>query len=209
MNNNRTIELKPLPYSYTDLEPYVSEQALRVHHIRHLGGYTKKLNEMLAQIIPSVSGPLSSLYACAHKLHEDPERLRFLIGAVYNHNLYFSLLSPPENDAIRRPEGDLLSAIERSFGSFERFSIEFADEATAIQGSGWTYLCKDKRGRAVILSVKDHDVPNLSVYTPVAVIDMWEHAYYLDYQNKRAEYVENILNHIINWNFAIQNLNNF
>ena len=201
MENNRKINLNPLPYSYADLEPYVSEQTMKVHHIRHLGGYTKALNEMLSKINSGINAPLSTLYTYAHKLHSDPERLRFLIGAVYNHNLYFSLLSPPQNDAITRPGGELLEAIEKGFASFEKFTIEFASKAISTQGSGWTYRCKDKKGNARIISVKNHDIPNLAAYSPIAVIDMWEHAYYLDHLDRRRDYVTDYFR-IINWKLS-------
>ena len=202
MKEHYKFTLKPLPYRYYDIEPYISEQTMKQHHIRHLGGYIISLNSMLERMPQYQSMSLTELYSVASKASSQSARnLRFLCGAVYNHNLFFSLLSPTYNDAIRHPSSTLAEAISDSFGSFENFMTQFRDASLSIKGAGWMWLCRDSRGRAVLAATQNHDIPHPQKLVPIILLDMWEHAYYLDNLDKKKDYVENFFR-IINWQLA-------
>jgi len=201
MKEHYKFTLKPLPYGYYDIEPYISEQTMKQHHVRHLGGYVSSLNSLIEENPQYSNMSLTELYNCAPKVQQIGGKMRFLSGAVYNHNLFFSILCPACNDAITAPSGALHDALKRDFGSFERFTVEFRNAAESLRGSGWVNLCKDSKSRARIVTVQNHDRPRICEYTPIILLDMWEHAYYLDYLDRKKEYVENFFR-IINWRLA-------
>ena len=201
MKEHYKFSLKPLPYGYYEIEPYISEQTMKQHHIRHLGGYVNSLNALIEEYPQYSNLSLTELYLSAHKMQHIGEKMRFLSGAVYNHNLFFSILCPTYNDAITAPSGALYDALTREFGSFDQFAVAFRDAANALRGSGWVNLCRDHRNRPRIVTVQNHDRPVISEYTPIILLDMWEHAYYLDYLDRKKEYIENIFR-IINWRLA-------
>ena len=201
MKEHYKFTLKPLPYGYYEMEPYISEQTMKQHHIRHLGGYVNSLNSLIEKNSQYSSMSLTELYLTAPKMQQIGGKMRFLSGAVYNHNLFFSILCPTYNDAITAPSGALYEAITREFGSFDNFMITFRDIAESLQGSGWVNLCKDSRNRPRIVTTQNHDRPKISEFTPIMLLDMWEHAYYLDYLDRKKEYIENFFR-IINWKLA-------
>ncbi len=203
MNNKSTYTLKQLPYRYYELEPYVSEQALRQHHIRHLGSYVRDLKLLLSKHGAFGAKTLYELYCSSHLFKNDEvgQKIRYTSGAVYAHNLYFSLLCPSYNDSFRVPRSELGDAIRDRFGSFERFSVLFRDTALSIEGSGWTWLCKNESGVPTIIKTQAQELPDIDRFSPVLVLDMWEHAYYLDYLAEKREYVHNYFR-LINWELA-------
>ncbi len=199
MKEHYKFTLKPLPYRYYDLEPYISEQTMKQHHIRHLGAYITNLNRLIEKNPAYKNMTLTELYAASSKMPSSiSDDMRFFSGAVYNHNLFFSLLSPTYNDAIRHPIGTLSGILEKEFGSFENFLVAFRDAAYNLRGSGWVFLCRDNSDRPRIVVTSNHDRPPINTCTPVLLLDMWEHAYYLDYLDRKKEYIENFFR-IINW----------
>ncbi len=201
MKEHYKFKLKPLPYEYDGLEPYISEQTMKVHHLRHLGGYINSLNSQIAQNPIYSEMNLTELYTYPYKNAKNGDNMRFLSSAVYNHNLFFALLCPSYNDAVVRPYGALMEAIEREFGSFERFICEFKAQAMSLKGSGWIFLCKDRMSKPKIIQAQSHSRPNPNTYKSILVLDMWEQAYYLDNLDRKAEYAENFFR-LINWQLA-------
>ena len=202
MKEQYKFTLKPLPYGYSDLEPYLSTRAMKTHHAGHLGGYIRALNEQIRQY-PEYRGlSAAEIYAAAsQKNAPNGETVRYLSSAVYNHNLYFSMLAPTADGAVRCPIGSLLAGIRRKYGSCERFIVEMRDRAMDIRGSGWVFLCRNEAGEPELLEAKNHSLPPLSKYTPITVLDCWEHAYYLDYLQVKKAFFENYFR-IINWRLA-------
>ena len=182
------IELKPLPYPYKALEPYISEQTLIYHHDKHLAAYVNKTLELIAgtayadatleEIVLSADGALFNNAA-----------------QVWNHNFYFEQLSP--NPQIK-PEGELAKAIDSTFGSYKKLRERMTAEALSLFGSGWVWLSCDDYGRLHITSGSNAANPLTQGLTPLLCFDLWEHAYYLDYQNRRAEHLHRLWD-IIDW----------
>lgn len=184
-----THKMPELPYAKDALEPYISRETLDYHYGKHLQTYVDNLNKLipgteyqdatLEEIIRSADGPV------------------FNNGAqVWNHTFYFDTFSPePQSE----PSGRLREAIDRKWGSFENFKSEFKGKATALFGSGWTWLVSDGEGNLDIVNEPNAGNPLRSGMTPLMVMDVWEHAYYLDYRNRRAESVDATWN-IIDWN---------
>ncbi len=201
MKEHYKFKLKPLPYGYSELEPYISEQTMKVHHMRHLGGYINSLNELISKNPRLSEYTLTELYCANYKSSKLGESMRFLSGAVYNHNLYFAMLCPSYNDAITCPSGALMDAIACMFGSFEKFICEFKAQAMSLRGSGWVYLCKDKASKPRIVSLPNHARPDPFTFSSILPLDMWEHAYYLDNLERKGEYIDSYFR-IINWKLA-------
>lgn len=176
----------PLPYSYDALVPEVSEETLRCHHDKHYAGYVAKLNELVA------GTPYESMSLSEIILKSD--------GAIFNnaaqtwnHEFYFAALSP---DACHRPEGALREAIDDRFGSFDKFREQMTAAAAALFGSGYVWLVEDPSGRLSIESTSNADNPMRRGMRPLLCIDVWEHAYYIDYRNVRADAVKALWNRI-------------
>ncbi|CBV42458.1 superoxide dismutase [Halomonas elongata] len=187
-------ELPALPYEKNALEPQLSAETLEYHYGKHHQAYVTRLNQMiegtadadksLEEIIASSSGPLFNQAA-----------------QVWNHTFYWHCLSPKGGGA---PGGALGKAIEAGYGSFERFKEAFNDKAMDNFGSGWTWLVKTDDGGVEIINSDDADCPIAHGRTPLLTIDVWEHAYYIDYRNARRKYLENIWK-VLNWEFVAQN----
>lgn len=171
---------KELPYAYDALAPHISEETLRFHHDKHYTGYVNKLNELV------VGTPYEGLPLEAVVLHAE--------GPVYNnaaqawnHEFYFEALSPsPEH----RPEGALAKAIDRSFGSFDKMKEAIDKSAVGLFGSGWTWLVADGEGNLKIVNTPNAGNPMTEGLNPLLCVDVWEHAYYIDYRNRRADAVK-------------------
>jgi Fe-Mn family superoxide dismutase len=181
----------PLPYAYDALEPTMSEATLRAHHDGHHAGYVDKLNALL-EPAAAVASSLEALVTTA-------------AGAVFtnasqawNHEFFWNCLSPSGGGS---PQGALAAAIERRFGCEQVFKDEFVAAGTELVGSGWVWLVSDRDGKLEVLVTHDADSPLLVAKHPVLVCDVWEHAYYLDYQQHRAKFL-NAFWSIVNWNFA-------
>lgn len=179
---------RPLPYDYDALMPVLDEETLHFHHDKHYQNYVNQLNHILADYPELQKKTLPELLMDTKKL---PETARQGIinngGGVYNHELYFESM---RNVTGQEPTGALAEAITRDFGSFKEWKSRMEEEALACFGSGWAWLVTDREGKLYIFQTVNQDVPDLREYTPLLLVDVWEHAYYLQYQNRRKEYVE-------------------
>lgn len=193
----------PLPYSYDALEPYISEEIMIVHHDKHYQTYLDNLNKALSSHDEYKSYSLEKLLKNLDSLPEEiSTSVRNNGGGVYNHEFFFAIMSP-EKTAV---SGKLKDAIERDFNSYDNFISEFKKAALDVFGSGWAWLVSDSSGKLSIVTTANQDSPISSDLTPIIGIDVWEHAYYLQYKNKRADYVDNWIN-VINWDKALENYN--
>lgn len=188
-------ELPKLKYSFDALEPHIDAKTMEVHHDKHHAGYTKKLNDA----IEGTDNEGKTIENILKNLDKSNSAVRNNGGGYYNHNLFWEIMSP---DGGGKPEGELAKAIDTAFGSFEAFKDKFASAATGQFGSGWAWLCVQEGGKLDICSTPNQDNPLIPGVgcggTPILGLDVWEHAYYLKYQNKRPEYVEEFFN-VINW----------
>ncbi|OQA04472.1 MAG: Superoxide dismutase (Mn) [bacterium ADurb.Bin400] len=195
-------EVPALPYEYEALEPYIDEETMRVHHDKHHQAYADKFNAALEQRPELFERPVSELLA---NLDAVPEDIRKMVinhgGGYYNHNLFWEIMSPTGGG---EPTGELAEAIKRDFGSFEEFKKKFTETALTHFGSGWAWLVKGTDGKLKVYSLPNQDTPVSIGDKPVLLVDVWEHAYYLKYQNRRAEFVEQFWN-VINWDQAGKN----
>ncbi|MBE6449874.1 MAG: superoxide dismutase [Alphaproteobacteria bacterium] len=198
-------ELLKLPYSQKALEPYISQSTLFYHYEKHHATYLNNLN----QLIKGTDFENFSLEDIILKTKDNPDFTSIYNNAaqVWNHDFYWKSLSETANADNKIPKGNFKDLVIKSFGSEENLKAELKKAALGQFGSGWVWLVFENNQLKIIKT--SNAINPLGQAQALLTIDVWEHAYYLDYQNKRAEYVENILNHIINWNFAIQNLNNF
>ncbi len=188
-------ELPALPYAANALEPYIDEQTMIIHHDRHHATYVNNLNAALEGHDELSSKSVEDLIA---NLDAVPENIRTAVrnngGGHANHTLFWNLLAPNAGGA---PTGEVAEAINTAFGSYENFKDEFAKAATTRFGSGWAWLVVDN-GQLAITSTPNQDSPLSEGKTPILALDVWEHAYYLKYQNKRPEYINAFFN-VVNW----------
>ncbi|NFE73311.1 superoxide dismutase [Clostridium botulinum] len=186
-----------LPYNYDALEPYIDKETVDIHYNKHLQTYVNNLNNILKGHEEFVNG--KSLGKILSDVNSIPEEIRQGVinqgGGVFNHNLYFSILSPTPKKA---PEGKLLDEINNSFGNLEDLKDKISNAAIGQFGSGYGFLVKDENGKLSVTSVLNQNNPLSNNLIPILCIDVWEHAYYLKYKNLRADYVKNIWN-IIDW----------
>lgn len=190
-----SFKLPDLSYDYNALEPYIDARTMEIHHSKHHAGYTNNLNKAVegtsleGKTVEEILGSVSSESAA----------VRNNGGGFYNHNLYWSVMGP---SAGGEPTGELLDAIKGAFGSFADFKSKFSTAAATRFGSGWAWLVKQADGSLAVSSTPNQDNPLMDLAevkgTPVLGIDVWEHAYYLNYQNRRPEYIEAFWN-VINW----------
>ena len=187
-------ELPDLPYAFDALEPHIDARTMEIHHDRHHAGYTNNLNNAIAGT--DLEGKsIEELMAVAGSNNA----VRNNGGGYYNHCLFWEVMSPNGGGT---PSGDLASAIDSAFGSFDAFKEAFAKAAATRFGSGWAWLIKDSAGNLQVTSSPNQDNPLMDVAetsgTPILGLDVWEHAYYLNYQNKRPEYIQAFWN-VVNW----------
>lgn len=191
--------LPPLPYATDALEPYIDQKTMEIHHDRHHAAYVNNLN-IQAKSIPELANvSLESLQA---KISSYPVAVRNNGGGHYNHSLFWKLMSPVGNGG--KPSAALAAAIDDSFGSYQAMQQRFDQAALSRFGSGWAWLIvlSDKKLAITSTANQDNplmDIPDIQQGTPILALDVWEHAYYLKYQNKRPEYVTNWWN-VVNWN---------
>lgn len=194
--------LPPLPYAYDALEPHIDAATLRIHHTGHHAAYVRNLNAAVAGRPELASKRLEDLLSDLDSL---PAELRTAIrnngGGHFNHSLYWQIMSPKGGG---EPRGALARAIEKEFGSFARFREEFTRTALGVFGSGWAWLTVDRGGRLRVEPSANQDTPLSLGRWPILCIDVWEHAYYLRYQNRRADYVEAFYN-VIDWDRVADN----
>jgi len=184
-------ELPPLPYDYNALEPHIDEMTMRVHHDKHHAGYTNKLN---AAIEGTDLANLSIEAILAKGASALPVAVRNNGGGFFNHSLFWKAMTPSGGG---KPSGSLASAIDRDLGSFDAFKEAFSKAATTRFGSGWAWLVL-ANGKLEVYSTANQDSPLMEGKTPLLGLDVWEHAYYLKYQNRRADYITAWWN-VVNW----------
>ena len=190
-------EVLPLPYDYGALEPHIDEQTMRVHHDKHHQAYVDKANAALEDT-DSAHESVEHILSILDTFPEDKQKvLRSNAGGHANHTLFWEIMSP---DGGGEPEGDLASAIDEKFGDFASFKDEFKNAGIGQFGSGWAWLIHDGSGLA-IASTPNQDTPVSEGKTPIIGVDVWEHAYYLKYQNKRPDYLDAWWN-VVNWSKA-------
>jgi superoxide dismutase, Fe-Mn family len=193
-------ELPKLPYAYDALEPHIDARTMEIHHSKHHGGYVTKLNGAL-EGKPEANSSLEELMKNVGKLGAG---VRNNGGGHYNHSLFWPILS---GDGGGKPFGELASAIDSAFGSFDKFKEEFENAAATRFGSGWAWLIVAD-GKLKVTSTPNQDNPLMDVAevkgTPILGLDVWEHAYYLKYQNKRPDYIAAFWN-VVNWDEVAKN----
>jgi len=188
-------ELPKLPYAVDALEPYIDAQTMTIHHGKHHQTYITNLNTALEKHAELGAKKLEELLS---DLGSIPEDIRLVVrnhgGGTYNHTLFWEIMAPKAGGS---PKGELAKSIDSAFGSFDNFKSEFEKSANGRFGSGWAWLVKIGNGLAIV-STPNQDSPLTDRQTPILGLDVWEHAYYLKYQNRRAEYVTNWWN-VVNW----------
>lgn len=188
-------ELPKLPYEYSALEPYVDAQTMEIHHSKHHQAYVNNLNAALEKYPELQEKDIKDLVA---NLNEVPEDIRGAVrnngGGHLNHSMFWKMMKKAEGQA---PTGELLDAINEKFGSVDEFKSVFSKAAATRFGSGWAWLVV-KDGKLDVVSTANQDNPMTDGLTPILGLDVWEHAYYLKYQNRRPEYIENWFN-VVNW----------
>ena len=187
-------QLPSLPYQYDSLEPYADKETMEIHHTKHHQAYVDKLNAVLEKYPSLQDRKLEDLISDLHNLpinEEDKKALKNNGGGHLNHSLFWKVMGPE-----KMIDEELTKEIEQNFGSLDDFKKVFSETAISHFGSGWTWLVRDDAGKLKIYSLPNQDSPllhppHLNNHTPIICLDVWEHAYYLKYQNRRAEYVEN------------------
>ncbi len=191
-----TFVLPNLPYAHDALEPHIDAQTMEIHHGKHHAGYVRGLNSALENHPDLRERSIEDLLRTLNALPASVQTaVRNSGGGHANHTLFWEIMAPGGGG---RPKGDLATAIDRKFGSFADFRKEIAQAATGRFGSGWAWLTVDRDRRLSVESTANQDSPLSSGRTPILGIDVWEHAYYLKYQNRRADYVEAWFN-VVNW----------
>ena len=194
-----TLAQFPLPYTYDALAPYMSEQTLELHHGKHVATYIKNLNDLIKDT-PYESVSLYEIINTATNDKENPNAQKIFNNAaqVFNHDFFF-------NGMCRDCDGKIPDEIANAFGGEENFRQQFKSAATSLFGSGYTWLVRDGN-ELKIINLPNADTPIAHNMKPILNLDVWEHAYYVDYQNKRADFVDNYLNHLVDWNTIAENL---
>ena len=195
-----TYELPDLPYGYTALEPYISKSTLEFHHDKHHAAYVNKFNAAVAGT-DLADQPLEDVIKTTSK---DSSQTSIFNNAAqaWNHTFYWNSMKP---DGGGQPTGRLAEKIQSDFGSFEQFTEAFKTAGSTQFGSGWAWLVLDN-GTLKVTKTLNAENPLSSNQVPLMTMDVWEHAYYLDYQNKRPDYITAFLEHLVNWDFASENL---
>jgi superoxide dismutase, Fe-Mn family len=196
--------LPPLPYPSDALEPHIDKTTMEIHHGKHHGTYVTNLNKALESAPDLQSKSIEELLS--HNLATVPDAIKTAVrnngGGHANHSLFWTLLSPKGGSA---PKGDIETIISSNFGGFESFKEKFTAAATGRFGSGWAWLVKDAGGKFEITSTANQDSPLMEGKKPILGLDVWEHAYYLKYQNRRPEYIAAWWN-LVNWDAVNQQL---
>ncbi|MFS8131492.1 MAG: superoxide dismutase [Candidatus Dojkabacteria bacterium] len=188
--------LPALPYEFNALEPHIDAKTMEIHHDKHHAKYIENLNAALAGHDDLMAKDITTLLK---EIDQVPEDIRQTVinngGGHFNHSMFWESLTP---NSPKEPTGELKEAIDTTFGGFDKFKEVFTDYATKRFGSGWAWLAVDEKGSLVVMSLSNQDTPFMSKMKPLLGLDVWEHAYYLNYQNKRPDYITAWWN-IINW----------
>lgn len=198
MEMQKYYSLPPLPYDYGALAPMISEEQLRIHHDKHHNAYVTAANDLLQKLEAARSGG-SDL-----DMKATLKALSFNIGGHTLHSIFWKNMAPAGKGGGGTPSGTLGDAITAEFGSFDRFKKEFSAAATSAEGSGWAALSRCRMtGRPLIMQIEKHNVNVFPACSVVMVLDVWEHAYYLDYKNDRPKFVDNFWQ-VVNWDYVSQ-----
>jgi Fe-Mn family superoxide dismutase len=196
---------QPLPYSYNALEPFIDAMTMEIHHTKHAAGYTKNLND--ACIVEKVDIKNTTITNLLASISKYSTKMRNNAGGHYNHELFWQLMKPAPATS---PTGALADAINKSFGSLDNFKTAFSDAAKTRFGSGWAWLIIKADNSLAVCSTPNQDNPLMDIAdtkgTPILGLDVWEHAYYLKYQNKRPDYINAWWN-LVNWKFVEDRFN--
>ncbi len=188
--------LPPLPYDLKALEPHIDAMTLDIHYHKHHAKYVENLNTALGEYPELQAKSLDELILSQKEL---PENIRTIVrnnaGGVWNHNFFWQIMSPQFD---QQPADNLLEAITNTFGDHAAFQNRFSEQATKLFGSGWTWLLLNPQGELEIITTQNQDTPITGGHHPILGIDVWEHAYYLKYQNRRADYITAWW-HVVNW----------
>jgi len=200
-------KLPPLPYAPDALEPHIDAQTMTIHHGKHHQTYVTKLNEALATLPTPPKGTPEELHGWLSNLDAVPEKIRTAVrnhgGGHYNHDLFWKSLGSKKTE----PTGELRDALASAFGSEEAAMAEYLDKGSKLFGSGWIWLVYDPKKKAIAMTTTpNQDTPLAAGQAPLLGIDVWEHAYYLKYQNKRADYLKAIAN-VVNWDVVADRYN--
>ena len=191
-----TITQFPLPYPTDALVPYISQETLQTHHGKHVATYINNLNQLIENT-PYEDVSLQEIILQSANTPQD-EKIFNNAAQIYNHNFFFSGMCP-------NCESKIPDEIITAFGSEEKFKDAFKTAATSLFGSGYTWLVRDGDTLRIV-NTKDADTPIVHNWQPILTLDVWEHSYYLDYKNKRADFVDAFLNNLVDWNFVAENL---
>ena len=195
-------ELKPLKYSYEALEPYISAETMRLHHQKHHQAYIDNLNKLIQD------NPIAdlSLEQIVQETYQDSTKTAIFNNAAQalNHDIFWDCLRPVAE--TRKIPEVVLSEIEKNFSSLDNFKAEFKEQALSQFGSGWAWLAQKEDGSLIVLKTSNAENVIVQGLKPLFALDLWEHAYYLDYQNKRAAYLEAVLDNLVNWDFIAKEL---
>jgi superoxide dismutase, Fe-Mn family len=190
------LELVNLPYSYTDLEPYLDAKTLEIHYDKHHRTYLDNLNKIISENQVLQGKTLEEIIKSVNILPNELQRpVINNAGQVYNHNMYWESMTP---EIDTKPTGVLLEKINKSWGSFEKFMADWKANGLGQFGSGWVFLIVNRDGELEIQKGSNADNPFFRSIKPILTMDVWEHAYYLKYQNKRGDYIDNFF-HVVNW----------
>lgn len=205
LNDGNKFTLPPLPYRYDALEPHIDKMTMEIHYSKHHQGYVNNLNKALETADASIVGTSPTLESLFSKMDRLPDAIRNNAGGHYNHSLFWTLMNAG-NMGENKPAGKLADAIKTTFTSFDEFKKQFSDAASKRFGSGWAWLVV-KDGKLTIGSTANQDNPLMNISSvevkgsPVLALDVWEHAYYLKNQNRRADYISSWWN-VVNWKKA-------
>ena len=195
-----TFQMIPLPYSKDALEPSIGADTMDVHYEKHYSGYTSKLNDA----VKGTDMENKSIEEILSNLDSVPENIRTAVrnngGGFHNHTLFWQMMAPNSGG---KPSGALAQAIDSAFGSYNAFTEKFEDAAKTRFGSGWAWLVVDGSGNLAVTSTPNQDSPLSDGQAPILGLDVWEHAYYLNYQNKRPDYVSSFWN-VVNWDYVTE-----
>ncbi len=194
-------KLSPLPFAHNSLTPFISRKTVHFHYNKHHAGYLDNLNK-LTQGSDWANLSLEDIILTSSK---DTKNQQIFNNAaqVWNHDFYWRSLTPP--NFLSKPDEALQKSIIQSFGSLDNLKLEIKNNALSLFGSGWVWLIKEQKQLKIIKTSNAFSPLLVPKSKALLTIDVWEHAYYLDYQNKRGDYIQEILNHLLNWNFAVQN----
>lgn len=208
ISGEKGFQLTPLPYTYDSLEPSIEKETVTIHHDKHQQAYVDKLNTAIKGNAELYNKDLNTLLTSLNTIQNPHVKTQVTnnAGGVYNHEFYWSVLHKPES-SLNEPIGNLKASIERDFGTIEEFKTKFTDASIKAFASAWVWLVTNSNGTLSIVTLPNQICPITDGLTPVLTIDLWEHAYYLGYQNRRPEYIQNYWK-IVNWNKCEEYYNN-